>query len=264
MAPSSAGRLSTHPVSQDSVVCLCRSVLLLLHVGETPLLADDDLLSSGELVSGSSDSLENDGSVALTASDRQQDLANVDSCDRVVGLSVSSSHTGLQSIGTGAGQHLVDSDDVEGVNTDSHVERVLSGRLGDVLVGANSGGFECFRGDLLVLVADQVGAEGELVDVGLLSAQVEDTDLRVGDWDRRKDEVAKNGGDSYCQYTHLSHRHIHKNACCPSLLPFLLSLLTTSIVSALGERLVLAVSVASCWSSTHLAFTFLEVGEGKV
>jgi hypothetical protein len=70
---------------------------------------------------------------------------------------------------------------VEGVDTDTHVERLLSGRLDDVLVGANTGGLESLRGELLVLVRDEVAAEGEVIDGSPLAAQVVDPDLGVGD-----------------------------------------------------------------------------------
>ncbi len=51
--------------------------------------------------------------------------------------------------------------------------------MSDVLVGADTGGFERFGGELLVLVRDHVYAQGELVDVGTLAAEIEDSDLRV-------------------------------------------------------------------------------------
>ena len=43
-------------------------------------------------------------------------------------------------------------------------------RIDDILVGADTGGFEGFRGQLLVLVGDHVDAEGEFVDVGTFAA----------------------------------------------------------------------------------------------
>lgn len=86
----------------------------------------------------------------------------------------------MKPIGSGTGQHLIDTDDVEGVGPDPQVERVLSRGLDDVLVAANTGGLEGLRRDLLVLVRDQVGAEGEVIDRGPLSAQVEDPNLRIG------------------------------------------------------------------------------------
>ena len=45
-------------------------------------------------------------------------------------------------ISTSARQHLVDAEDVEGVNANPEMEGVLSGALGDVLVGADTSGLE--------------------------------------------------------------------------------------------------------------------------
>ncbi len=45
-------------------------------------------------------------------------------------------------IGSSTGQHLVDTEDMEGVDTDPQVEGILARGLGDVLVGANTSGFQ--------------------------------------------------------------------------------------------------------------------------
>jgi len=50
----------------------------------------------------------------------------------------------------------------------------------DILVGADTGGFEGFRRELLILVGDHVDAERELIDVGTLAAKIEDADFGVG------------------------------------------------------------------------------------
>lgn len=50
-----------------------------------------------------------------------------------------------------------------------------------ILVGANTGGFESLRRQLLVLVGDHVHAGREVVDIGLLTSKIEDTDLWVRD-----------------------------------------------------------------------------------
>jgi len=60
------------------------------------------------------------------------------------------------------------------------MEGFLSTALYEVLVGANTGGLESLRGQLLVLVGDQVNAEREVVYVGLLATEVEDADLGIG------------------------------------------------------------------------------------
>lgn len=131
--------LEVATVLEDTVRLLGLGVLLSVHVGETPLLRDDDLLTTSELVSRSTKSLENDGLVAVTRTDGKQDLANVDTRNGTVGLAVSTTHTSLEPIGTSARKHLVDADNVEGVDTNTKVERVLTRGLGDVLVGTDTG-----------------------------------------------------------------------------------------------------------------------------
>lgn len=107
--------------------------------------------------------------------------AHVDTGDGAVRLTPSTSHTLLQPIRTGTGQHLVDPDNVEGVDPDTHVEGLLTGVLDNVLVGTDTGGFESFGGKLLVLVGNKVATEGEVVDRSLLSTKIVDPDLGVGD-----------------------------------------------------------------------------------
>jgi hypothetical protein len=50
----------------------------------------------------------------------------------------------------------------------------------NVLVGANTGGFESLGGQLLVLVGNQVDAGREVIHVSLLTTKIEDANLRVG------------------------------------------------------------------------------------
>lgn len=117
----------------------------------------------------------------VTGTQAHDDLANVDTGDSAVGLAPGTTHTSLQSIGTGTRQHLVDTDDVEGVGADAQVEGILSAGLDHVLVGANTGGLEGLRAQLLVLIGDHVDAEGEVIDGSLLATEIEDADLGVGD-----------------------------------------------------------------------------------
>jgi hypothetical protein len=49
------------------------------------------------------------------------------------------------------------------VYSDTHVEGILSRGLCHVFVGADTGGFEGFRRELLVLVGYEMGAEGEFI-----------------------------------------------------------------------------------------------------
>lgn len=175
-------------------------VLLTADGGEAPVLGDNDLLATRELVGGATHGLDGGGAVGVTGADRQENLADVHTGDNTVGLTEGTTHTGLETIGTSARQHLVDTDDVEGVGADTEVETFLTGDLdkvpevvishmsilrysgssGRILVGTDTGSFESFRGKLFVLVGDHVDAQGEVVHGSLLTTQVEDTDLGVG------------------------------------------------------------------------------------
>lgn len=125
--------------------------------------------------------------------------SHVDSGDGTVWLTPSTSHTLLQPIGTGTRQHFVDSDNVEGVDSDSHVEGLFTGSLDDVLVGANSGSLESLGRELLVLVGNEMAAEGEVIDGGLLSTEIVDSDLWVGNT-----TVVSRLGEPECKLGHLA------------------------------------------------------------
>jgi len=150
------------------------------EIGESPLLRNDDLLTSRELVLGTTESLHNDSLVRVLASNGKDDLTNVDTGYSSNRVTPGTTHTRRQPIGTSARQGLVGTDDVVRVGTNSEMERILSGGLDDVLVGANTGSLEGLGRDLLVLVRNQVAAEGEFVDTSLLPSEIEDTNLRVG------------------------------------------------------------------------------------
>jgi len=144
--------LNVSTVVDDLLVGLQLLVVGPVEGSETPLLGDDDLLPSGELVPGTTESLHDDGLVRVLATDGHDDLTDADTSGGTDRLAVGATHTLLKPIGSGTGQHLVDPEDVEGVDTDTQVERVLSGGLDDVLVGADTGGFQSLRAQLLQLV----------------------------------------------------------------------------------------------------------------
>jgi len=201
-----AEELDVGTVDTDAALLALGDVLLAAKRGETPVLGDDDLLATRELVLRAAESLKSGSLVGVTSADGQEDLADVDTGNETVRLAEGTTHTGLQSIGTSARQHLVDTDDVVRVGTDTEMERFLSTDLDEVLVGANTGGFKSLGTQLLILVGDEMDAERELVDVGTLAAEIENADLGVGH---------------------------------------------TTVEPRLRVRLVLAVAVASCWTTSH-------------
>ena len=171
--------LNANTVSDDLTLLLESVVIGLDDLGEAELSGDEDLLSSWELELGSSEGLLSVRNVLVGASDGQENLTNGDSCGLAKSLTEGTSHTLLESIGTSAGEHLVDSNDVPWVNSDSHVE-VLSSDIGlHVLVAGNSGSLKSLRSDLLLLVANQMDAGWESIPLGLLLSDIVDSQLGV-------------------------------------------------------------------------------------
>ena len=200
------------------------SVLLASVLGETPLLGHHNLLATRELHSSTTESLHDNLLLIVLSTDGNQRLTNSHTSDQTVGLSVSVTHTSLQSIGTGAGKHLVDTGDVEGVSTHSHVESVLTSVLDEVLVGSNTASLQSLRGNLLTLIGQDVGDEGVSIDAGGLVTNIEDSDLGI------------------------------------YLLFFYKPLITRNSTAEAGldERLVLAVTVATSGTATHVLSCFKE------
>lgn len=149
-------------------------------LGEAEFTGDENLLAAGELELGTTESLLGLGHIFGLGTDRHQDGADIDTGRLAKSLSVSVSHTGLESISAGTGEHLVDADDVPWVHSNTNVEAFLSCVDLHVFVGSDTGSLQGFRSDLLLLVGDQMHAAGEHVPVGLLLAAVVHANLRVG------------------------------------------------------------------------------------
>lgn len=184
MGASDEGALGVENLAVSSVLLDASSLLELqvlgtLDTGEAPNTGDVDLLTSRELELGTTESFDSVGDVLLEGTDGHEDLADVDTGDEAVRLTEGTTHTGLETIGSGARQHLVDTEDVEGVGTDAQVETILTAGLGHVLVGANAGSLEGLRRDVLVLAGDHVGSVGELVYSSLLATAIVNSELSI-------------------------------------------------------------------------------------
>jgi hypothetical protein len=198
--------LDVDTVGNDLTILLELMELLLGVLGETKLDAGSNLLAAGELEHRSSEGLLGVLNVVLINSDGHENGADVNTGGSAVGLTPSLSHTGGKSIGAGARELLVDSENVPRVHSHSHVESILTGLGLHVLVSSNTGSFERLRGELLLLTGDEMDTVGELVVESLLSTDVVNSELGVRD---------------------------------------------TSVVARLRIRLVLLVSIAARWSSSH-------------
>jgi hypothetical protein len=166
-------------VRDDPALLSSLGVLLSGPLGESPLIRPQDLLSSGELILSSAEGFDDMGGVGVLATDRHDHLADLNTGSHFHGLSVRPTHTGGETICSGARQHLILTNDVERVASDSNVVTFLAGGLDEVLVACNACGLEGASGELLLLVGDQVDNAGEVVNRVLLVATVVDTDLGV-------------------------------------------------------------------------------------
>ena len=80
-------------------------------------------------------------------------------------------------ISSSTGQHLVDPQNVEGVDAYTQVEGILSRGLGDILVGTDTSSLQRLRRKLLVLVRNEMAAEWEFVDRSTFAPQIKYTNL---------------------------------------------------------------------------------------
>lgn len=96
--------------------------------------------------------------VLLLAADGKEDLPDGDTSAGSVRLAESAAHTLLQPIGAGAREHLVDAQNVVRVHANAEVEGLLSGVLGHVLVGGDTGSLKSLAADVLLLETARVEA----------------------------------------------------------------------------------------------------------
>lgn len=150
-----------------------------VELGETPLVGAHDLLSSRELELCSSKSFDHVKSIGVLGAHREDDLTNSNAGSHFHGFAVRPTHTGRKSIGTGAGKHLILSDNVERVSSATNVVTFFAGGLCQVLVASDASGFECASGQLFLLIGNQVSNERELIDVSLLSSAIINPDLCI-------------------------------------------------------------------------------------
>ena len=149
-------------------------------LGKSPLQTLKDLLASSKLELSTTDSLNNMWLTGILCADGEKDLSNVNTGGYTNGLTVRVTHTRREPIGSGTRKHLIGTDNVVGVDTDTDVVTILSNSVGQVLVNGNTAGLKCLGGDLLLLVTDQVGNEGEEIDGSLLGSNIVNPDFGFG------------------------------------------------------------------------------------
>merc|ERR1719184_659237 len=186
LAPHREGSVLGHVLHVDTVgleVAVGPHLLVLVAIplGEAKLLADEDLLPARELELAPPQGLDDLVLELVVAPHGEKDLSNPHPSCGAVSLAISTPHSGLEPISSGAGQHFVDPKHVERMDSHSDVETFLAAVLDKVLVAANPSCLKGLRGELLELIRDQMDREGLLILSSLLPAQIKNPDLGVGD-----------------------------------------------------------------------------------
>lgn len=166
-------------VRDDPTLLSSLGILLTSELGESPLIRSHDFLSSCKLILGTTKGLDDVRGVGVLASDGHDHLSNLDTGSHLHRLAVRTSHTGGETICSGARQHLILTNDVERVATNSNVVAFLTSGLDKILIACNACGLEGASRELFLLVGDQVDNAGEVVNRVLLVATVIDANLGV-------------------------------------------------------------------------------------
>lgn len=146
--------LNRSTVWADPALLSADSVDITVELGEAPLGGLHDLLTSRELELGTTKSLNDVRSVGVLGTDRENNLTDLDTGSHLHWLTVGTSHTGGETIGSGTGKHLVLTNDVERVSTATDVVTLLTSVLDEVLVTGDTSGLKSTGGNLLLLVRD--------------------------------------------------------------------------------------------------------------
>ena len=86
-------------------------------------------------------------------------------------------HTGGETISSGARKHFIGSQHMERVGLDADVVVILTNILDEMLIDCNAASFKSLGRDLLLLITNQVRNERKEIHSRLLGTYVEDSDL---------------------------------------------------------------------------------------
>jgi hypothetical protein len=100
--------LDVTAVGNDATSSASLLEFLTAEVSESPLAGNNDLLLAGELEFAATESLLNYGLVGILSANAKEDLANIHTSTGTNWLTKGTTHTSLQTIGTGTRQHFVD------------------------------------------------------------------------------------------------------------------------------------------------------------
>mmetsp|Transcript_15584 Transcript_15584/g.26575 ORF Transcript_15584/g.26575 Transcript_15584/m.26575 type:complete len:220 (+) Transcript_15584:207-866(+) len=184
---STLGQSTTTVVDLDNITISSQfsilshpNIILTLILGKSPLETLQNLLPSSKLELSTTDRLNNVWLGSILSTHGKKNLSNINTGGNTNGLTVRVPHSTGKPISSSARKHLVGTDNMVRVHTNTDMVRILSNSVDQMLVNSNTACLKCLRGDLLLLVTDQVSNEGEQVHGSLLGSHVVNTDLGLG------------------------------------------------------------------------------------
>merc|ERR1719370_700899 len=157
LAPDGEGAVLGHVLHVDAVGLKVTArphllVLVAVPLGEAKLLADEDLLPARELELAPPQGFNNLVLELVVAPDGEKDLSNPHPSCSAMGLAIGTPHSSLEPISSSTGQHFVDPQHVERMDSHPDVEAFLAAVLDKVLVAANPSCLKGLRRQLLELI----------------------------------------------------------------------------------------------------------------
>merc|ERR1719186_828527 len=127
LAPHGEGSVLRHVLHVDTVgletaVSPHLGVLIAVPLGKAELLADEDLLPARELELAPSQGFNDLVLELVVAPDGEKDLSNPDPSCSAVSLAIGTPHSSLEPISSSTGQHFVDPQHVEWMDSHPDVE----------------------------------------------------------------------------------------------------------------------------------------------
>mmetsp|Transcript_45056 Transcript_45056/g.86160 ORF Transcript_45056/g.86160 Transcript_45056/m.86160 type:complete len:242 (-) Transcript_45056:58-783(-) len=171
--------LGVHSIRVQAAGLLPSDKVRTVVVGEAPFTRHNHLLTSRELELSTTQRLLGHLLIRVLATNRQQNLTDRHAGAGALGLSECTTHTGLQAIRACAREHLVDTQNVVGMNSHTQMKRFFSCSLNHVLVARNTRSLKRLRTHVLLFPRHQVNAARERVTVEPLHSNIINADLRI-------------------------------------------------------------------------------------
>jgi len=129
-------------IPSENTLTLHPLVVRSIPFSKSPFLGHEDLLTSRVLELSTPEGLNSGCLMFVQSSDTHNGLSDPYTSYSAEGFSESSSHSSLKPISSSTGQHFIDANDMEGMESHPDVELIFPTKLDQVFVTTNSTGLK--------------------------------------------------------------------------------------------------------------------------